>query len=411
MWWYYPFLLFVFGGKHLKSVHAFSFFEGTGAKIVQDMILLYTNSSSIDRTCSDFSPIFYDDNISPVTSNMERMDKTGLRGILYDQGYSCSSSMTNPNTSASVLPSPFLANASISVENKVALIKSEGSCSLIDQITYAQRDGAHACIIYASQPGSPSFKPPEIIDNTSVTIPVFYVQKQIGQNLYKLLSDLSNNSQAVTFVSTNVTAARTVRVLLVPPAGGTPNPWEITLMILIIVLAVGFMSSVCLHLYLWRRQKKLQQLIESGHLPPTPDMLPMNKRLMTPSKLDLFPTRLISPEDTSKVSSRQSVHSHVSTNDDNACVICLDTLSVGQKVRQLPCLHEYHCDCIDPWLTSKSGECPLCKFDCVGHVTTPEEQKATEEAHAYYTNTEVNVLQVVTEFIRHRFGRSAPPSH
>lgn len=66
---------------------------------------------------------------------------------------------------------------------------------------------------------------------------------------------------------------------------------------------------------------------------------------------------------------------------------------------------------IDPWLTSKSGECPLCKFDCVGHVTSPEEQKATEEAHAYYTNTEVSVLELVTEFIRRRFGRSAPPPH
>lgn len=124
------------------------------------MILLYTNSSSIDRTCSDFSPIFYDENISPLTNNMEQMDKTGLRGILYDRGYSCSSSMTNLNTSALALPSPFLANVSISVENKVALIKSEGSCSLIDQVTNAQRDGAHACIIYASQSGTPSFKPP-----------------------------------------------------------------------------------------------------------------------------------------------------------------------------------------------------------------------------------------------------------
>lgn len=49
---------------------------------------------------------------------------------------------------------------------------------------------------------------------------------------------------------------------------------------------------------------------------------------------------------------------------DAMCVICLDEFSAGETVRQLPCGHEYHCECIDPWLTVKSASCPLCKHDC-----------------------------------------------
>jgi len=50
------------------------------------------------------------------------------------------------------------------------------------------------------------------------------------------------------------------------------------------------------------------------------------------------------------------------TND--TCAICLDEFAHGEEIRTLPCRHEFHCECIDPWLTRKSSTCPLCKFEC-----------------------------------------------
>ncbi|KAJ2841337.1 hypothetical protein J3B02_005926 [Coemansia erecta] len=41
-------------------------------------------------------------------------------------------------------------------------------------------------------------------------------------------------------------------------------------------------------------------------------------------------------------------------------------------MRILPCGHNYHIECIDPWLTSKSSLCPLCKYDTRSLLTDLE---------------------------------------
>ncbi|KAF9582073.1 hypothetical protein BGW38_000682 [Lunasporangiospora selenospora] len=53
------------------------------------------------------------------------------------------------------------------------------------------------------------------------------------------------------------------------------------------------------------------------------------------------------------------------TPTDNTCAVCLDDFTEGEEIRTLPCSHEFHCECIDPWLTRKSSTCPLCKYDCL----------------------------------------------
>ncbi|XP_048654184.1 RING finger protein 215 isoform X6 [Marmota marmota marmota] len=44
------------------------------------------------------------------------------------------------------------------------------------------------------------------------------------------------------------------------------------------------------------------------------------------------------------------------------CAVCLDYFCNKQWLRVLPCKHEFHRDCVDPWLILQQT-CPLCKFN------------------------------------------------
>ncbi|KAF9580505.1 hypothetical protein BGW38_002834, partial [Lunasporangiospora selenospora] len=67
------------------------------------------------------------------------------------------------------------------------------------------------------------------------------------------------------------------------------------------------------------------------------------------------------PENTTEPNTTRVRHELV----NDACAICIDEFSEGEEVRKLPCGHEFHCECIDPWLMRKSSTCPLCKYDCL----------------------------------------------
>lgn len=49
------------------------------------------------------------------------------------------------------------------------------------------------------------------------------------------------------------------------------------------------------------------------------------------------------------------------SDDELTCSVCLEQVNVGDVLRSLPCLHQFHASCIDPWLRQQ-GTCPVCKF-------------------------------------------------
>ncbi|KAJ5502316.1 Zinc finger RING-type [Penicillium fimorum] len=60
-----------------------------------------------------------------------------------------------------------------------------------------------------------------------------------------------------------------------------------------------------------------------------------------------------------------------------SCPICTDDFIKGQDLRVLPCNHQFHMECIDPWLMNVSGTCPLCRIDL--NPPQPENPEETEE--------------------------------
>lgn len=52
------------------------------------------------------------------------------------------------------------------------------------------------------------------------------------------------------------------------------------------------------------------------------------------------------------------------TEDEEQCSICLMEFQNNEVIRTLPCIHNFHKDCIDQWL-KRQKYCPLCKGEIV----------------------------------------------
>lgn len=53
-------------------------------------------------------------------------------------------------------------------------------------------------------------------------------------------------------------------------------------------------------------------------------------------------------------------------NDTECCAICIEPYKTSEVLRILPCTHEFHRSCIDPWLL-EHRTCPMCKMDILKH--------------------------------------------
>ena len=56
---------------------------------------------------------------------------------------------------------------------------------------------------------------------------------------------------------------------------------------------------------------------------------------------------------------------HMALFEDNSdCIICMENFSENELVKQLPCGHIFHGECIDHWLEQEKT-CPFCKAECI----------------------------------------------
>jgi hypothetical protein len=62
-----------------------------------------------------------------------------------------------------------------------------------------------------------------------------------------------------------------------------------------------------------------------------------------------------------------------SSHQHTSCAICIEEYGEGDKLRQLPCQHEFHTECILPWLTERHSSCPLCKHDVISQESEEED--------------------------------------
>ncbi|XP_047448044.1 RING finger protein 215 [Mugil cephalus] len=114
--------------------------------------------------------------------------------------------------------------------------------------------------------------------------------------------------------------------------------WD-TVLLVALILSTGVIVQA-------RWQNQDQQLNDDLELLPKQDVLKRMSSLKTKTYRQPKPSQ---PVET-----------------DN-CAVCLEPFNNNQCLRVLPCLHEYHRDCVDPWLLLQHT-CPLCKRSILSSV-------------------------------------------
>ncbi|KAI9740081.1 MAG: hypothetical protein M1818_004832 [Claussenomyces sp. TS43310] len=89
------------------------------------------------------------------------------------------------------------------------------------------------------------------------------------------------------------------------------------------------------------------------------------------------------------------------------CVVCLEEYIDGvSRVMSLPCGHEFHADCITPWLTTRRRTCPICKGDVVRSLARGSQSSSRYDA--YHDDSDDDIQTQAAESINESPSAALP---
>lgn len=203
-------------------------------------------------------------------------------------------------------------------------------------------------------------------------IPGFLIEHKTGIELLNQISKMRAGAR------TNSTDSQWIKVTLgyVPFSGPIADILQYVILAIMGALTVAFVSSVYMHYRIYRMQRDLGQnqmnearaaiKIDESFL----EKLPVKRFRGAGELKGLFHEDGAGVEPDSTQAPKVAVVEieevcegphHAPANE--TCPICLDEFTIGEVINELPCGHNYHILCIQPWLQHRSPECPLCKAD------------------------------------------------
>ncbi|KAM9604886.1 E3 ubiquitin-protein ligase RNF6 isoform 1-T1 [Trichechus inunguis] len=110
-----------------------------------------------------------------------------------------------------------------------------------------------------------------------------------------------------------------------------------------------------------RQLRNANNLVETGTLP----ILRLAHFFLLNEGDDDNRSRGLTKEQIDNLSTRNYEHSSIDSELSKICSVCISDYVTGNKLRQLPCMHEFHIHCIDRWL-SENCTCPICRQPVLG---------------------------------------------
>ena len=258
-----------------------------------------------------------------------------------------------------------------------------------------RRDGVRAAIFY--QPGNSSAEPPVPGDSSwslndggqwkeTNQYPVYAIPSVMGGIVMEQLALYSGNMTDVPYGEDLVDVydprdfARLYTDISLGNAGPSlPSLWVFLIIVLGILLAVVGVTSLAMHLLQRRHRRDLQRRIANGEV--NLEALGI-KRLNVPQELlDKMPRYVYTSKNgdqkpsieeepaaqprnlnATDLAAREALPNREVPFTQPTCSICLDDFEHNHTiVRELPCSHIFHPECIDGFLRDNSSLCPLCK--------------------------------------------------
>lgn len=212
----------------------------------------------------------------------------------------------------------------VAVDRKpwIALIK-RGVCNFKDKIINARNHNATAVVIYDNKNSDEVVQMSHVGADTIVAV-------SIKRNLGVELADALVNRTKAVYVEISVGETISKKRWQVNPTS--------VLFVSVSFIVLMVISLAWLVFYYVQRFRYVHARDKT------------EKRLTSAAKKAIakLPTRTVNKK----------------TEDDESdnCAVCLDGYKAGDVVRILPCQHEFHKLCIDPWLV-EHRTCPMCKLN------------------------------------------------
>lgn len=176
-------------------------------------------------------------------------------------------------------------------------------------------------------------------------------------------------------------------------SSNTTNPilsrlWVFAIMILAILCVVTGFTSLIMHLNQRRLRRDLRRRIANGEVDL--EVLGIKRQNVPQKVLDKMPlyvyTSKLAPLTSAKEKEESSLPTSMPLIDrqslpkrdvpfsQTTCPICLEDFEHHETiVRELPCQHIFHPECVDEFLRSNSSLCPMCKKSALPIGYCPED--------------------------------------